>query len=83
MISRASHIVLRSRFAEDRLDLAVQRGVEQYVMLGAGHDTFSVRQPDWARGISVIEVDRAPILEEKRARRPHFRSSPPAWASRG
>jgi methyltransferase (TIGR00027 family) len=63
-----AHVVLRSRFAEDRLDLAVQRGVEQYVMLGAGYDTFSVRQPEWARGITVIEVDRAPIQQEKRAR---------------
>src|SRR5206468_327069 len=63
-----AHVVLRSRFAEDRLALAVQRGVEQYVVLGAGYDTFTVRQPDWARGITVIEVDRAPIQEEKRDR---------------
>lgn len=63
-----AHVVLRSRFAEDRLALAVQRGVEQYVILGAGYDTFSVRQPEWARDITVIEVDRAPIQEEKRAR---------------
>src|SRR5689334_24885712 len=44
-----SHVVLRSRFAEDRLAQAVSRGVEQFVILGAGYDTFFARQPDWAR----------------------------------
>src|SRR5262245_43277899 len=35
-----AHMVLRSRFAEDRLAAAVGRGVTQYVVLGAGFDTF-------------------------------------------
>lgn len=39
------HVVLRSRFAEDRLAAAVRRGVTQYVLLGAGFDTFALRQP--------------------------------------
>ena len=29
----------------------------QYVLLGAGFDTFPYRQPVWARGLSIIEVD--------------------------
>src|SRR6478735_6775990 len=36
-----SHIVLRSRFAEDTLRDAVARGVRQFVVLGAGLDTFA------------------------------------------
>jgi O-methyltransferase involved in polyketide biosynthesis len=39
------HIVTRSRHAEDRLAEAVTRGVCQYVVLGAGFDTFAYRQP--------------------------------------
>jgi methyltransferase (TIGR00027 family) len=63
-----AHIVLRSRFAEDRLRLAVERGVVRYVVLGAGYDTFLVRQPAWARKIEIVEVDREEIQEDKRAK---------------
>ena len=63
-----SHIVLRSRFAEDRLRLAVERGVARYIVLGAGYDTFLVRQPAWARKIEIVEVDRGEIQEDKRAK---------------
>jgi methyltransferase (TIGR00027 family) len=52
-----SHVVLRSRFAEDRLAAAVQRGVSQYVILGAGFDTFAFRQPDWAKSLKIFEID--------------------------
>jgi methyltransferase (TIGR00027 family) len=52
-----SHIVLRSRFAEDRLADAVRRGISQYVILGAGFDTFAFRQPDWAKSLKIFEID--------------------------
>lgn len=52
-----SHIVLRSRYAEDCLREAVARGVRQYVILGSGFDTFAYRQPAWARGLRIFEVD--------------------------
>ena len=35
----------RSRYTEDRLAAAVQRGVDQYVLLGAGLDSFAYRSP--------------------------------------
>jgi methyltransferase (TIGR00027 family) len=63
-----SHIVLRSRFAEDGLEAAAARGVRQYVILGAGYDTFIVRQPDWARALRITEVDRPETQAAKRAR---------------
>ena len=40
-----SLFAMRSRFAEDRLAEAARRGVLQYVMVGAGLDTFPWRQP--------------------------------------
>ena len=52
-----SHIVLRTRYTEDRLREAVGRGVTQFVILGAGLDTFGYRQPEWARRLSIFEVD--------------------------
>jgi methyltransferase (TIGR00027 family) len=54
-----SHVVLRSRFAEDRLAVAAQRGVRQYIVLGAGFDTFAYRQPDWASALQIVEIDHA------------------------
>lgn len=63
-----SHVVLRSRFAEDKLAEAVERGVAQYVLLGAGLDTFAYRQPAWAKVIHIFEVDHPASQEAKRER---------------
>ncbi|MGO8700149.1 MAG: SAM-dependent methyltransferase [Limisphaerales bacterium] len=62
-----SHVVLRSRFAEDRLAAAVQRGASQYVILGAGFDTFAFRQPDWARSLKIFEIDHRDTQLVKRS----------------
>ena len=63
-----AHVVLRSRFSEDRLAEAVKRGVRQCVILGAGYDTFAYRQPDWARDLRIFEVDQPATQADKRAR---------------
>jgi methyltransferase (TIGR00027 family) len=47
----------RSRFAEDCIAEAVARGVRQAVVLGAGLDTFALRNPHRGQGLRVIEVD--------------------------
>ena len=47
----------RSRIAEDALSVAVERGVRQIVILGAGLDTFALRSPHGARQIRIYEVD--------------------------
>jgi methyltransferase (TIGR00027 family) len=62
-----SHVVLRSRFAEDRLADAVRRGVSQYVILGAGFDTFAFRQPDWAKSLKIFEIDHPDTQSVKRS----------------
>jgi methyltransferase (TIGR00027 family) len=59
MLALRAHVVLRSRFTEDRLAAAVSRGITQYVILGAGFDTFAIRQPQWAKNLNIIEVDHA------------------------
>ena len=50
-------LALRSRFAEDRLAQAAVRNVAQYVMIGAGLDTFPWRQPDYARKMRLFSAD--------------------------
>src|SRR5262245_40975847 len=57
-----SLFTLRSRFAEDRLAAAVARGVRQYVMLGAGLETFPWRQPDFAHDLHVFFSDHPSTL---------------------
>jgi methyltransferase (TIGR00027 family) len=56
----------RSRFAEDELALAVAQGVRQYVVLGAGLDTFAYRNPH--SGLRVFEVDHPATQAWKRER---------------
>lgn len=61
-------VILRSRYTEDVLKCAVARGVLQYVIIGAGFDSFICRRPAWAEGITVIEVDHPATQRLKRAR---------------
>jgi methyltransferase (TIGR00027 family) len=61
-------IAARSRYAEDQLAAAVQRGVRQYVVLGAGLDTFAYRNPLRSAGRHVFEVDHPATQAWKRAR---------------
>ena len=63
-----AHVVLRSRFAEDRLQESIARGVRQYIVLGAGYDTFFARQPAWAQSLKVFEIDRPATQADKLAR---------------
>ena len=61
-----SHVLLRSRFAEERLRSAVGRGITQAVSLGAGYDTFAWRQPEWSRVLRLYEVDHPASQAAKR-----------------
>jgi methyltransferase (TIGR00027 family) len=54
---RAS-IVARSRFIEDLVAEQAARGVTQYVILGAGLDTFAQRRPELASRLLVFEIDQ-------------------------
>ena len=46
-----SEIVLRSRYVEDEMAQAIKRGIRQYVILGAGLDSFAHRHQDTANGV--------------------------------
>lgn len=64
---RAS-IVARSRFTEDLVIEQAGQGVAQYVLLGAGLDTFVQRRPEMAAGLQVFEIDQPGAQAWKRQR---------------
>ena len=61
-------VVLRARYTEDQLLEAIEKGVNQYVILGAGFDTFTLRHKDLADKLQVFEVDHPATQEVKRQR---------------
>jgi methyltransferase (TIGR00027 family) len=60
-------IIMRSRYAEDELAAAFQQGVRQYLILGAGLDTFAYRNP-FGGLLKAFEVDHPATQEWKRSR---------------
>jgi len=61
-------VAARSRYTEDELALGVRRGVSQYVILGAGLDTFAYRNPYPEGVLHIFEVDYPTTQAWKRAR---------------
>lgn len=62
----ASEVLTRQRYAEDCLSASERHGIGQYVILGAGMDSYAVRHPK--SPLSVFEVDRDKVLELKACR---------------
>jgi methyltransferase (TIGR00027 family) len=75
---RAS-IVARARFIEDLVADKAEQGVGQYVLLGAGLDTFAQRRPEIASRLRVFEVDRAGPQAWKRERLMELGYGVPQW----
>lgn len=64
---RAS-IVARARFIEDLIIEQSNLGMSQYVILGAGLDTFAQRRPDIASSLQIYEIDQPDTLTWKQQR---------------
>jgi methyltransferase (TIGR00027 family) len=75
---RAS-IVGRARFIEDLVEERKKQGVTQYVILGAGLDTFAQRRPDVASQLQVFEVDQVGPQAWKRKRYAELGFAIPEW----
>jgi methyltransferase (TIGR00027 family) len=75
---RAS-IVARARFIEDLVIEQAGRGVEQYVLLGAGLDTFAQRRPEIASGLTIFEVEQPGPQAWKRERLRDLGFGVPDW----
>jgi methyltransferase (TIGR00027 family) len=62
-----AQVICRSRYVEDRLATLAAQGLRQYVILGAGLDTFAYRST-LAGGLAVFEVDHPATQDWKRRR---------------
>jgi methyltransferase (TIGR00027 family) len=59
---------IRTRFVEDAAEAAIHEGIRQYVILGAGLDSFAYRRPELSERLKIFEVDRATSQAWKRSR---------------
>lgn len=75
---RAS-IVARARFIEDLIIAEQERGITQYVILGAGLDTFAQRRPDIAARLQVYEIDQPDTQTWKQQRLNESGYGIPEW----
>ena len=72
-------IVARARFIEDLVAERAGQGTGQYVLLGAGLDTFAQRRPDLASRLVVFEVDQPGTQAWKRQRLIDLGYGVPGW----
>jgi len=63
-----AQVVARSRYAEDVLEQAIAAGVRQYVIVGAGFDSFALRRRDLESSVRVFELDHPDTQQAKRER---------------
>jgi methyltransferase (TIGR00027 family) len=56
-VIRSPNVLSRARYAEDTLEKGLKQGIKQYVILGAGMDTFAFRRPEVVKHLEVLEVD--------------------------
>jgi methyltransferase (TIGR00027 family) len=67
-LAARAHGAVKSRYAEDELEQAVEQGIIQYVFIGAGLDSFAYRRRDLMPKLRVFEVDHPASQAWKRAR---------------
>lgn len=72
-------IVARARLAEDAVAHAATRGVDQYVILGAGLDTYAQRHPDTGSTMTIFEIDQPKTQAWKRSRLIELGYGVPKW----
>jgi methyltransferase (TIGR00027 family) len=51
------NVITRTRYTEDALKVAVSRGIRQYVLIGAGFDSFALRRPAFSADLQIYEID--------------------------
>ena len=58
----------RAAFAEQALEEAVGEGCTQYLIPGAGYDSFPCRRPAWAAALEVFSLDRPEMMADRSRR---------------
>jgi methyltransferase (TIGR00027 family) len=60
-----NNVISRAQYTEETLEKAVIQGIKQYVILGAGMDTFAFRRPEMMKCLEVFEIDHPATQEFK------------------
>jgi methyltransferase (TIGR00027 family) len=63
-----TNVIVRACYTEHALHAAIARGVRQYVLIGAGFDSYLLRQPPAASAVTIIEIDHPATQTLKRQR---------------
>ncbi len=61
-------VLMRARYSEQALEAVVKDGITQYVVIGAGMDSFAFRRPDLMDRLDVFEIDH-PVTQRKKLER--------------
>ncbi len=64
----SAQLLSRAKYTEEKLEQAVAKGISQYVIIGAGFDTFCLRRPEFASGLRIFEIDHPATQQIKRNR---------------
>lgn len=73
----SAQILSRAKYTEEKLEQAVSKGISQYVIVGAGFDSFCLRRPDFSAGIRIYEIDHPATQQIKRKRLMEILASSP------
>ena len=63
-----AQVVSRAKYAEEKLEQAVSKGISQYVIISAGFDSFCLRHPDFSAGLQIYEIDHPATQQIKQKR---------------
>jgi len=64
----AAEIICRARYTEDKLEAAIDNGMRQYVLLGAGFDSYALRHAATAEHLRIFELDHPLSQQVKKER---------------
>ncbi|MGD8455992.1 MAG: class I SAM-dependent methyltransferase [Anaerolineales bacterium] len=64
----AGQVLSRAKYVEEKLEQAVSDGISQYILIGAGFDSFCLRRPDFSSDLMIFEVDHPATQRIKRQR---------------
>jgi methyltransferase (TIGR00027 family) len=63
-----ANVILRGRYTEDALEQSIAAGIRQYVLIGAGFDSYALRRSAAATSLEIFEVDHPATQALKRQR---------------
>ncbi|MCA9240328.1 MAG: class I SAM-dependent methyltransferase [Planctomycetales bacterium] len=78
LMPMVAHHLARARYVEERLERLEREGLRQYVLLGAGMNSFVLRRTRLARRLAVLEIDHPATQARKRARLKQLGHTAPA-----